>query len=222
MVLNALAHHLMEPEAVAAFCDAYAEERNRLAAAASQGRDTLERELASVKRDHAKLVDAIIAGVPPEQVKDRMIALDSRRKEIEERLTRGDQPTPVRFHPTMSATYRHRIGALIQNLGDLEGADEARDAVRSLVEKIVLTPDPNGAGLTVDLHGALAALLRLAKGLPAHRARVGGQMQKGSDVGSEAFDIVEELVLVAGAGFGLCRTSIMLGGQTYQPAAFRL
>ena len=208
MVLNALAHHLMEPEAVAAFCDAYAEERNRLAAAASQGRDTLERELGSVKRDHAKLVDAIIAGVPPEQVKDRMNALDARRKEIEERLAHGDQPTPVRFHPTMSATYRDRIGSLIQNLGDLEGADEARDAIRSLVEKVVLTPDPNGTGLTVDLHGALAALLRLATGLPAHRAKGGGQMQKAPDVGSEAFDIVEELVLVAGAGF--------------EPAAFRL
>ena len=79
-VLDALAHHLMDPEAVAAFCDAYTEERNRLAAAVTQGRGRLQKELAQVSRDHAKLVDAIIAGVPAVQVKDKMIALDARRK----------------------------------------------------------------------------------------------------------------------------------------------
>ncbi len=182
----------------------------------------MERELGSVKRDHAKLVDAIIAGVPPEQVKDRMIALDARRREIEDQLARSEQPSPVRFHPTMSATYRDRIRALIQNLGDLERADEARDAIRSLIEKIVLTPDANGLGLTVDLHGALAALLRLATGLPAHQAKGGAQMQKAPDGGSEAFDIVEELVLAAGAGFGLCRTSVSLSEARYQLSDFKL
>lgn len=58
-VLDALAHHLMEPDAVAAFCEAYTLERNRLAASATNNRSGLERDLAQVKRDHAKLVDAI-------------------------------------------------------------------------------------------------------------------------------------------------------------------
>lgn len=71
-VLDALAHHLMDPEAVSAFCEAYTAERNRLAAAATSTRGTMEKELATTKRDHAKLVDAIIAGVPADQVKDKM------------------------------------------------------------------------------------------------------------------------------------------------------
>lgn len=63
-VLDALVHNLIDPEAVAAFCEAYTVEHNRLAASVSQGRGSLQKELGQVSRDHAKLVDAIIAGVP--------------------------------------------------------------------------------------------------------------------------------------------------------------
>ncbi|WP_370571446.1 recombinase family protein, partial [Phaeobacter sp. SYSU ZJ3003] len=181
-VLDALAHHLMDPEAVAAFCEAYTAERNRLAAAATSTRTTLEKELATTKRDHAKLVDAIIAGVPADQVKDKMIALDTRRKELEAQLAQADaSPTPVRLHPTMSETYRERVTALIRGLAESEGMEEAKEAIRGLIEKIVLTPRADGPGLTVDLHGALASLLLLATGAPTHqvaRMASGGQNAK--------------------------------------------
>lgn len=171
----------MEPDTVAAFCEAYTEERNRLAAALTQNRDGLERELSSVRRDHAKLVDAIIAGVPADQVKNRMIALDMLRQEIEDQLARSDAQSPVRFHPTMAGTYQERVADLIRNLGNLNGAEEAREAVRALVDKIVLMADPEGRVLNVDLHGALAALLRLATGAPAHLLASGPHQQKTSD-----------------------------------------
>ena len=116
-VLDALVHNLMDPEAVTAFCAAYTEERNRLAAATTKNRSTLEKELATVKRDHAKLVDAIIAGVPADQVKDKMIALDERRKDLEAQLATAEaSPALLRFHPKMSETYRERVAALIQEL----------------------------------------------------------------------------------------------------------
>ena len=212
-VLDALAHHLMDPEAVTAFCEAYTAERNRLAAAATSTRTTMERELATTKRDHAKLVDAIIAGVPADQVKDKMIALDARRKELEAQLAQTDaSPAPVRLHPKMSETYRERVAALIRGLAESEGMEEAREAIRGLIEKIVLTPRADGTGLTVDLHGALASLLLLATGAPVHRvARMaaGGRNDK-SSAGAEleAVDMIDKTVLVAGAGF--------------EPAAFRL
>ena len=113
-VLDALAHHLMDPEAIAAFCEAYTAERNRLAAAAT------------TKRDHAKLVDAIIADVPAEQVKDKMNALDTRRKELEAQLAQAEaSPAPVRPHPKMSETYRERVAALIRSLAESDGMEEA-------------------------------------------------------------------------------------------------
>ncbi|WP_035026326.1 recombinase family protein [Gemmobacter nectariphilus] len=212
-VLDALAHHLMDPEAVAAFCEAYTAERNRLAAAATSSRTTMEKELATTKRDHAKLVDAIIAGVPADQVKDKMIALDARRKELEAQIAQADAaPAPVRLHPKMSETYRERVAALIQGLADREGMEEAREAIRGLIEKIVLTPRAEGPGLTVELHGALASLLLLATGAPVHQvasmASVAQNDKSSAGAELQGVDIVDKSMLVAGAGF--------------EPAAFRL
>jgi site-specific DNA recombinase len=203
-VLDALAHHLMDPEAVAAFCEAYTAERNRLAQAATSSRTTVEKELVTTKRDHAKLVDAIIAGVPADQVKDKMIALDARRKELEAQLAQVDaSPAPVRLHPKMSETYRERVAALIRGLAESEGMEEAREAIRGLIEKIVLTPRADGTGLTVDLHGALASLLLLAMGAPVHRVvrMAAGAKNDKSSAGAEleAIDNFGKLVLVAGA-----------------------
>jgi DNA invertase Pin-like site-specific DNA recombinase len=204
-VLDALAHHLMDPEAVAAFCEAYTAERNRLAAAATSSRTIMEKELATTKRDHAKLVDAIIAGVPADQVKDKMNALDARRKELEAQLALADaSPAPVRLHPKMSETYRERVAALIQGLAESEGMEEAREAIRGLIEKIVLTPRTEGPGMTIDLHGALASLLLLATDAPTHqvaRMASGGQNAKSSASAElQGIDIVDKSVLVAGAG----------------------
>ncbi len=208
-VLDALAHHLMDPEAVAAFSEAYTAERNRLAATASHNRPAMEKELAQVKRDHAKLVDAIIAGVPADQVKDKMSTLDTRRQDIEASLSSlGAAPAPLRFHPKMAETYRDRVGALIRGLGREEGLEETREALRGLVEKIVLVPQAgeNGeTGLDIDLHGALAGLLQLATGASAREvAKVGAKRRtRKNSAGAEleAVDIVEEIVLVAGTGF---------------------
>ena len=54
----------------------------------------------------------------------------------------------------------------------------------------------------IDLHGAIAGLLHLATGVSAQNSK------KASPVKSEDFDIIDKIVLVAGAGF--------------EPAAFRL
>ncbi|WP_444465293.1 hypothetical protein [Rhodobacter capsulatus] len=79
----------------------------------------------------------------------------------------------------------------------------AKEALRGLIERIVLTPDPAGDGLVVDLHGALASLLLLATGAPVHRvARLGsGDKNDKSSAGAElqGFDISCKIKLVAGA-----------------------
>ena len=170
-VLEALEHHLMDEEAVRIFCEEYAAERNRLQARADAGRSGLEKELRQVTGDHKKLVDAIIAGVPAEQVKDRMIALDARRKELEVVMSAAPAPDPLRFHSSMAAAYRKRVGQLVRGLSEPEGQEEAKEALRALMAKIVLVPVEEADGstrLAIDLHGALASLLRLATGQAVH------------------------------------------------------
>ncbi|PVA07420.1 hypothetical protein [Thalassorhabdomicrobium marinisediminis] len=76
--------------------------RNRLQAEASANRTALDKDLATTKKDHAKLVEAIIAGVPAEQVKDRSIELDAAHTEIEAKLAPEAAPSPIRIHPKMA------------------------------------------------------------------------------------------------------------------------
>lgn len=200
-VLTALANNLMDPEVVQIFYEEYAAERNRLMAEANAGRTELEKELRRVTGDHKKLVDAIIAGVPAEQVKDRMIELDGRRKEIEKLLATAAAPDKLRIHPSMAKTYRDRVGQLIRGLTDAEDMEEAKEALRALVDKIVLTPDPDGDGLLIDLHGALASLLRLATGQPLQQVMRRANSNAAPGASGGGVDKIGELVLVAGVGF---------------------
>ena len=41
---------------------------------------------------------------------------------------------------------------------------EASELIRSLIQKIVLTPDPHSSGLLIDVHGDLAGILNIAVG----------------------------------------------------------
>ncbi|MCB4458595.1 recombinase family protein, partial [Leisingera sp. McT4-56] len=131
-VLDALANHLMDPDAVQVFCEEYTAERNRLKAAAAGNRKEKEQALARAKRDHQKLVDAIIAGVPAEQVKDRMIELDTRRQQLERELAHTPAPDPVVFHPSMAEAYRE----LPEELPELNRAMVA-DLAASLSDEAV-------------------------------------------------------------------------------------
>jgi hypothetical protein len=196
LVLNAMQYTLMDDTALAIFCEEYAKERNRLRAEATAGRDDLEKELSKVTKDHGKLIDAILAGVPAAQVKDRMNALDHRRAEIESQLVSSPAPDQIRIHPKMAVTYRERIATLIKGLSDPDGMDEAKDRLRGLIERIVLRPNAETGRLIVELEGDLSGLMILSR-----RAEGYAKMQKSAAADSQASDIIRELVLVAGVGF---------------------
>ena len=121
-----------------------------------------------------------------------MIALDARRKELEAQLARADAaPAPVPLHPKMSQTYRQRVAALIRGLADSEGLEEAREAIRGLIEKIVLTPCAEGPGRVIDFHGALASLL-LATGAPVQRvARMAAEDQNSGRSAAADFQVID-------------------------------
>ena len=58
--------------------------------------------------------------------------------------------------------------------------EEAKEALRALVERIVLTPAAEDTGLDLTLEGDLAGLLRLASGAggPDRKKAPGGAIQK--------------------------------------------
>ncbi len=200
LVLNGL-DQLMDAKALDVFCKEYVKERNRLNAEASAGRSDLEQELTKTTREHARLVDAIMAGVSADQVKDRMNALEDRRKTLEQELQKDPAPAKLRLHPGMAAIYRERLQTLVRDLERTDQCNASKEALHGLIDRIVLHPSSETGKLSVELEGALAGLLALAD--PDAAIAPNGPSTLCDDT-----DIICELVLVAGAGF--------------EPATFRL
>jgi len=125
-----------------------------------------------------------------------MIELDQQRQQLERRLSASPAPDPILIHPSMAVTYRERVAALIAGLGRSAEMPAAKEALRALVDRIVLIPAAGSTGVEIELEGDLAALLRVAMGseaviqTPATAHSVEARL--------EGADIVRELVLVAG------------------------
>ncbi len=69
---------------------------------------------------------------------------------------------------------------------------EAKDALRGLIDRIVLQPEKPDGKLAIHLEGALAQLLILS---------LGSKSNQGPRSKSQAIDNIDELLLVAGVGF---------------------
>ena len=82
---------------------------------------------------------------------------------------------------------------LIAGLSEADQLLGLKEALRDVIEKIVLTLSDDGAGLDIALHGAIAGLLHVATGISSANDK------KASPVESEAFDMIDKTVLVAGA-----------------------
>jgi hypothetical protein len=71
-----------------------------------------------------------------------------------------DEPPPL-LHPEMADLYRQKVTTLAQALEHCETRTEATEALRGLIDTIVLTP--NQGELRIELKGNLAAMLGAAQ-----------------------------------------------------------
>ena len=128
-VLAAVKDRLLAPERVA-----LAVEEARMAAAhnarkVALGRSKAATELAEVKRRAERLVDQVADGVlAGATVKDRLDALETRRRELEAELAASPAAPIVALHPRMADHYRVVVTSLERALerSDSEAALEAR------------------------------------------------------------------------------------------------
>ena len=189
-VLNSLQSHLMDPELCKVFCEEYTKHLNDLASRHNASLAAYRRELEQVERDRKKLVKSILDGVPGHVLKDEATRIGDRKEELEAFLSQTRE-RPVLFHPNMGERYRQEIGRLIETLNDKEHRVEAHEIIRSLVDRIVLTPDAATGRPQLDLVGDLAGIL----GIAAHRER--------SEVSRElsVFNPDKQEAMVAGVGF---------------------
>lgn len=120
-------------------------------------------------KDQDLLVNALLAGTPADRIKDRMVQLEARKKQLETILAATPaKDAALRIHPRMAETSNRRIRSLVAQLTEPDSDSEAREAIRGLIEKIVVTPVPTGGKRMqpqLDLHGALAGILALSLGV---------------------------------------------------------
>jgi len=193
-VMAGLREKLMEPEAAAEAMKAYAEETNRLNRERRASGATDRKELADIEKKIATMLDVIEDGGYARGMMDRMRELEARQDEIAERLSSAPVDLPD-IHPNIAIVYRRKVERLAEALADPRDRDEAADAIRGLIERIVLTPGEKRGQMDAALHGDLGTILEWA----GNGRRKGATDTPGSGM---------SVSVVAGAGF--------------EPATFRL
>lgn len=85
------------------------------------------------------------------------------RDKIEAVSLKPHRPLP-RIHPNIAGIYHAKIQSLEDILNRPDDAREAAEAMRALIEKIVLTRGKKRGEVEAELHGELAAILALTSG----------------------------------------------------------
>jgi hypothetical protein len=115
------------------------------------------RELAAVEREIGKLVQAIKDGVSALAIKNELLTLDARKAFLTTAL--AEPPLPA-MHPQMAEVFRQKATTLAAGLEHDEQRDAARQALRGVLDKILIPP---GDGL-LQVVGNLGSMLAAAAG----------------------------------------------------------
>jgi hypothetical protein len=97
----------------------------------------------------------------------------------------------------MAEVYHRKVSELADALNDNGKRTEAAEILRGLIETIELRPEDTG--YAIFLRGDLAGILSLSLGHTSKKPATG------------KVDGLSQLALVAGVGFGLCRTVGAMG-----------
>ena len=198
-VLSGLRDRMMAPEVAAEAMRAYAEETNRLNRERRSNADAWQSELISVGKQITQIVDAIADGMYHPSMKEKMTELEARKAELTELMKDTWTNVPDRL-PSASAVYASKVRHLTETLNKPEERLPAAEALRMLIEKIVLSPGPEKGSVDATLYGDLGTILNWIERQTASRPI------KNNTPGAELAGV--SVSVVAGAGF--------------EPAAFRL
>jgi site-specific DNA recombinase len=138
------------------------QEWNELQAERSATSAARRRELDTVQRRLSGLIDAIADGIRAPGLQQKLDELESRKATLAGDLAAAPSSAP-RLMPNLAELYRTKVTSLHEALRLDDGA-EALELVRSLIERVVVSPAPSGDGLEIELIGEIAAMVELAQG----------------------------------------------------------
>ena len=167
-IINAIRNNLMDPTLFAEFCTEFTKYINKKRINHNVELERQQKEYKRIDIEIQKLLDALKSGAPNTIIISEMNKLDARKTELEQIFDNGKSSVPL-IHPNMALTYRANLDKLFVALSKPEQKDEATMVIRSLVDKIILQPNPehdqNDADshpMSITLVGDLAGILTVA------------------------------------------------------------
>ena len=116
------------------------------------------RELVAIGKKIASMISAIEDGGYVRGMSDRLRELEARQDELTALLAAVPADLPD-IHPNVAAAYRRKVERLAEALKRPDERAEAADAIRGLIERIVLTPGEKWGEVHATLHGDLATIV---------------------------------------------------------------
>ena len=157
-VLDGLRDRLMAPEIAAEAVRAYVEEANRLNRAHRAAAASDQAELDKIVKAIKGLVTLVEEGQATRALIERLRGLEAQEDAIRGRVEAAPIETPD-IHPNLAEIYRKKVERLAEALNHPAERDEAADAIRGLVERVVLTPGANRGEVNAALHGEFGTML---------------------------------------------------------------
>ncbi|MDH6230809.1 site-specific DNA recombinase [Mesorhizobium soli] len=157
-VLAGLRKRMMTPDMAAEAMRAYAEETNRLNRERRQTEDATRCELAETIKAMAEIVRVIEQGGWHRTLSARLTELETKQDSLTARLSDAPQDT-LDIHPGIAETYRRRIERLTAALSHPDDAVEAADALREIIDRVVVTPSETRGSYSITLQGELGTIL---------------------------------------------------------------
>jgi site-specific DNA recombinase len=171
------------------FASAFHDEIVRLRRERNSDRRSKEKELAKVQRSIDRCLSFIIDGDGPmDAVREKLRQLELTKSTIEKSMEHDVQPNNIEMHPNIGQLYERKVSKISQLLTDHASREEAISLIRSLIERIHITPGETRGQPQVQLVGGLAAILEFAV----------AKQQKTAIPSDSGFGRV---FMVAGAGF---------------------
>jgi DNA invertase Pin-like site-specific DNA recombinase len=174
-VVAGLRDRLADKPSIALYLRAYNDERRRLSAETINSRDLLERRLADFERKRERLVDQVVDGViTDDEAKAKLPPVRAEIARLTEELAAAAKPVKIiELHPTAIRDYLAAIDRLdlaLQRDRDA-GSEESTQALRDLIENVMVHPKDAAGEIALTINGQLA---RLVGGQPFPSVTISG------------------------------------------------
>ncbi len=178
--LGALKERMVTPDLVEEFIRTFEEEVNKAGQQRVKREQRSRDRLGEIERSIKRIIRVIEDGGYVRSMTDQLRALEAEQDALKAELESFSAPAPAALlHPNAAAIYREKVANLAESLNAPEIKLEAAEILRTLIEKVVVTPDPDAPdGMGAELYGDLAEILVLASEPGDLKRRVRGEQTK--------------------------------------------